>query len=1017
MNILLLHLSDLHLRTPKDVILCRTKEIAEAIGPVDRVPSAVLVAITGDVTFSGISSEYEIALNFINSLEVAIKKQFSAAAVEFVLVPGNHDCDFSRPDNVRDSILENLDRTLEVPGDIVVQAAKVQSNFVSFYEAVRNKTLLNPLLWNETFKIGAFDIAFQCLNTAWMSQRKEKPGHLIFPINDAVQSPSDLVISLLHHPYNWLTPDSGRNLREVLEATSDLILSGHEHIGSHYEKHMDEELCQYYEGGALNNSAEPANSEFNLLSINLTEKTHKPFRFKWNGANYLPEEKYFSEPLPFHRNARLTQNHYQLTDTIQKLLNDLGTTFTHTGKDILYLYDVFVQPTLKITDLRQKESTTQKIISPHAFPNYIVDTPKIVIFGDKDAGKTCLAKHTFRKLRDKKKVPLFIDGSDFTKKHTTRVKLLESLSETFAATYKNSSWDLFLQLPQDRRVIIIDNFDKCPLNGAGKGAILEAISEDFSNIIIFADSVLNLEGVTDGSGLGKTLVPFVHAEILPLGSRQKLELIKKWLIIGKEYTYSDEDLNRDIQQIDQIFRTTIKDDLLPAYPRYVSMLLQQVEAHREHTTATGSYGHLFDYVISEAIVRYNRDRLEIDIVKDYLAAFAFHLYSSQAKSITLTDFQTFHLNHCNRLGLPLKFNTIKDHLVRCFVIENINNNFKLRYNYFYFFFTALYMSRSLDTKHIKGAVEDMCSKLYREDYANILIFLAHFSKNSFLIRSALKACKEIFKNEQPCNYKNDLAVFNRLGSGAKVEEFRYIDKTPSESRIEAADAEDRANELVDTKEIEEAYNASEINRAFKAIQITGQILKSYHGTLDKSEKIEAASECFDLGLRTIGYVLRSASKNTKEGLEVIAKLLLSEGEDNRETKAALILFRLAQFAVYGIGKRVSDALGSKYLKPTFQEVVLKNPSTGHRLIDLAIRLDNFSEISADEIKKLSTEFKLNQFVLGIIKMSVLYHLSFFDVHFRLKQQICTALDIQIQYARNLSQGSRYKQLPAPKQVT
>jgi len=92
------------------------------------------------------------------------------------------------------------------------------------------------------------------LNTAWLSQLHEAPGTLYFP-PEAVHSDTNgasLVITALHHPYNWFSPQNGRELRKRVEEFSDIVLTGHEHdFTVRAQRGGRGEVNTYLEGAAL----------------------------------------------------------------------------------------------------------------------------------------------------------------------------------------------------------------------------------------------------------------------------------------------------------------------------------------------------------------------------------------------------------------------------------------------------------------------------------------------------------------------------------------------------------------------------------------------------------------------------------------------------------------------------------------------------------------------------------------------------------------------------------------------
>ena len=91
-------------------------------------------------------------------------------------------------------------------------------------------------------QLGSVAITFDCYNTAWMSRKIEHEGTLLFPprllASDGVgeEEGASLTISLLHHRDNWLEASHARLLRDHIDISSDIVLTGHEHVSSVYKK-------------------------------------------------------------------------------------------------------------------------------------------------------------------------------------------------------------------------------------------------------------------------------------------------------------------------------------------------------------------------------------------------------------------------------------------------------------------------------------------------------------------------------------------------------------------------------------------------------------------------------------------------------------------------------------------------------------------------------------------------------------------------------------------------------------
>ena len=257
--IVIAQLSDIHIKENADnPIESRGLSIAAAISSLLPEPDGFLVLCTGDVAYAGADAEYERAKHLFSTIRSELARRHPAKPQEWILIPGNHDCNFGVEGDVRPALLDTVGGRLPQisrASGIVEQCIAIQSSFFDFYQQFLPDQLLsteNRLVWERVVRIGETQVRMRCLNTSWMSRRSEKQGTLFFPVQvipELTGGPDDLVITLLHHPYNWFEANNARTLRTALERTSDLILTGHEHDGVWYRKISPSgEVVHYTEG-------------------------------------------------------------------------------------------------------------------------------------------------------------------------------------------------------------------------------------------------------------------------------------------------------------------------------------------------------------------------------------------------------------------------------------------------------------------------------------------------------------------------------------------------------------------------------------------------------------------------------------------------------------------------------------------------------------------------------------------------------------------------------------------------
>ena len=83
MKLLLLHLSDIHLKDhhDKNPILDRIANISTAVFSAETSPFACFVVVTGDIAFSGTSSQYDLAQTLFSSLSQLLSEKIQLKAI------------------------------------------------------------------------------------------------------------------------------------------------------------------------------------------------------------------------------------------------------------------------------------------------------------------------------------------------------------------------------------------------------------------------------------------------------------------------------------------------------------------------------------------------------------------------------------------------------------------------------------------------------------------------------------------------------------------------------------------------------------------------------------------------------------------------------------------------------------------------------------------------------------------------------------------------------------------------
>jgi tetratricopeptide (TPR) repeat protein len=250
-----LHLSDWHQKGTEfdrkvvcDALMQDISERSKRIGPeLERID---FIVFSGDITFSGKAQEYEAAVEyFFNPLLKATGLGWD----RLFIVPGNHDLDRDKLDDVPSDIIKSLDSREGVNSALETQFKRFAlwhpfedySKFALKYmhgnkEEVKKPTepafyYVNPLT------VDGKSIAVICLNSAWLSGRnKDSKGKVYDYGNLVLGEPQcltalkqhenvDVCIAVLHHPFSWLVEFDRNLMEEHTGPACHFILHGHEH--------------------------------------------------------------------------------------------------------------------------------------------------------------------------------------------------------------------------------------------------------------------------------------------------------------------------------------------------------------------------------------------------------------------------------------------------------------------------------------------------------------------------------------------------------------------------------------------------------------------------------------------------------------------------------------------------------------------------------------------------------------------------------------------------------------------
>lgn len=1024
MKFILIQISDIHLKGPGSPASTRLKELPKALRNLDSDITTAVVLLSGDIAFSGRKEEYEVADSDMAALLTGLGSTLNGASLHLFAVPGNHDCDFKHPIvQARKLLLDSLARSSAeaVNESTLGICCQVHENFFAFLdcrETSKPTFKVAGAYYEYLVPVGNAHILFRCFNTALASMLPENAGKMVFPLSllhDRTINPAPAyTVGMFHHPYNWLAPNIKLAFGEHVERTCDAIFTGHEHTTAYYKKESFSGLVTDYIEGAAFQEHGTDECGFNVVLVNLTTSQERLFSFQWN-TDHFSKEEITDGWRPFRRSR--SRREFELTDAMAERLQDPGATFAHPSKQKLLLEDIYVPPNAQeLTFKDGKDLVRNGSVASKDLLNFIANKHRVLIIGKERSGKSSLAKVLFRQYYTKNMVPILVEGDEI--KDTDADRFVRLVEGRLKQDYKNPLLDKFNRLTDDRVVLIIDDFDHANLNARGRLKLLEAIHKRFQRIVIFGDDLLRFEEMTSGELGPKILSDYTQLELMEYGHVLRSAIVDKWYDVNREYISNPEELARKVTQAERLVDEVLGKSYLPSYPIFILTMLQGVDTAATIDTSAGSYGYLYTVLITKQLAVGSKE-LTVDKKSAYLVELAYQMFKTRRRELSQQEFNLFHQHHCARY-VALDQKLIVSELESAGILELYHDNYRFKYTYFYYYFVAEYFTRHIEEADVRACIEKLCEEIQKEEHANIWLFLTHQSRSTFVLDTIVKHATKFFTEIVPPKFEEDIQFLVKLYD--KVPELVYVTKSTEELRQERrarldTESHGPSDAAEETEETNEGLKTiAKLVAALRTLEVMGQIVKNYAGSMRNEPKFILVKQCYDLGLRVIGAVLTMWQESGEEIVQHALDVILRK-EDNIESKQELerlvkqFIFFFCEAVSFSIIKRISHAVGTKDLNDVYNDVLAKNPTNAYRLLDLSVKLDSVG-FSTGTIYDLHDQLKGNVFCTRLLSHLVIHHFYLFNTSEQTKQKVCSKLGIKMQTLRGIDVATgAQKRLP------
>lgn len=1043
MRIGIVQLSDIHFHEAPLSQSMRQKivGVSRAIGSLKACygTSQIIIIISGDIAYSGLEKEYQHALELIDTINKSAAEH-NVTIMHYVVVPGNHDCDFRKDTKARQALLSTIQNGSEESfsdSSVIELCTSVQSDYRQFselcqsHDAITESQLYSHFIVRLT-GIGK-TIAFHLLNTAWVSKKSETQGTLRYPIHGKGKPSSDpavdFSVAVMHHPLIWQSSDNAKSLTQWFQTMVDVVVTGHEHVADTFGRLTRKgDKLTFLEGGVLFDDKNESNSAFNILIVDMAANTYDMYIYSWCSENqvYVPRKE--QDTYHFRNRSRKLDGYVIRERFANEELKELGLGLTH-RHHTMTLRDLFVYPDFREFSLAPNATAIDTIFG-FRINEYILSRRKVLIMGGDQAGKSTLAKILFEDFHGKGFIPVLLHGRDFAIRTDDGIRA--TIAEKYEVQYESPPVSLYWQMISQKRVIILDDYHKIKYSGVVRSRIIRILSEIADIVVILGayEAMLDELGKESRDAGSQILVEFSYCSILEFGHVRQSDLVRKWFSLGRDGETEDSRNQRE-RQAEHAARTiqnALSHDFVPAHPITILGMLYQIETQTALDVSCSSYGHLFDVLVKTNLGVSKRDAADFNLMFTYLSELAFFMYKTKQFRLDRLQQGEWHSYYKNAYRPPIDCERIVSDLVESQVLSMRNGDLSFRYKYHYYYFAARYFADHISDPDAREHVSAMSRRLYNEDSANIILFICHFSKDRFIINSIIDIAKNLFERYPACQMGADIKSLNEaLSQSLPTRELLLpANNDPEKNRQRILAEQDKSDEskvtyksgdqisvpdLEDSEEVSDGEDEIlQANATFKTIQILGQTLRSFYGSMRNEERLNIARESYSLGLRLLSFYVAFVTDQQAFLHESFVSFLRSRRAHMQEDEAVHLANRfilgLAEFFGIAVIQHIASSVGTQRLSETLADLLREKNDNAHRLIDLSIKLDNYQNFPIKEVESLAKESRGNPYAWSLLRRLIWQHFYLHDEDYRLAQKVCSLVEIPYQRTHSLPASTK-----------
>lgn len=846
MNVLMVHIGDLHLKKNVHIEDDKISKISDALNEYVGKVSNVIIICTGDIANTGSEEEYKIAKYFFNKLIYSLKERFNVN-IKVYCVPGNHDIQIDSRESFRQTQITDLNLEKEF---------LKENNYFKFTSGLYRRHQEPYDIYSKNLR----SVRINMINTAPFSNIEHVDKELHYVSEKSLSSfnydKNKLNLTMMHHSIEWFHENIKNQLDFKIRDNTDVLFLGHEHDQHIDSFERDDNNLLISRVGEFNVEAYSDSTSFNSIFYDEQENEVIFKIHNWNRARkiYLNQTK--------KRNNLCRKNGVPYSNEFTlKLIEDEKLSIGNS------IEEYFVFPEI--------EYNKKNILDMNKLINIIKKNKYISISGTIDSGKTTLLKELYLTLKQEM-FALFLDKGSIDKKN---IKSIIKYAVNNQIDDQNSL-DIYNQKAVDDRIVFVDDFDLIK-DEKNQDYLIEYLKQYFG-IIIFTNNTNSIVDIEE-TFKEKYALDISTVNINRFTIRQRTNLIDK---IGKLF---ETDIKHDEPNSSIEVNLEHTPELKMLGNTFMIQFIYTSIRQGNLFSGTDKFDAMFEKILKDNIIANSNERnrnLYFIILQQLAMEMHKNRLNSVPDSYIARIVESYNREYGNRVNY-IDF-------VKCMISSNILKQYDCnQYVFVNRLYLAYFVAKQIckevnndgDNTELNYVINNVCFGIN----GDILLFIIYMMQRTNLLFSINNQLEKI-TGQWPM-FSFEKKNINFLMKKKNVSAIENIDDSDiKEAHDSAVEVEKEHMELVtyeykgiydyDEKDISKQVN--QWTSALKLLELLARGLNSFCDELPVKDKSIIIDSIYQESNKLLFNILETVDSNFQNFVDVIIKNLKKDKEKSED---------------------------------------------------------------------------------------------------------------------------------------